>query len=81
MAEPDIAAQAPHMPLLEHVAHETVALAHEELALMLGDDAGRILATMLEHRQRIVNPVIYGRASCDAYDSAHWLIPEGLGQR
>jgi hypothetical protein len=40
--------------LAENIAHEPVALALTECAIVVRGDSGSILTSMLEHRQRII---------------------------
>jgi hypothetical protein len=58
MPDADVAAQLQHVTLLEHVTHETVVLAHEQLALVRSHDAGGILAPVLQHRQRVIDLLV-----------------------
>ncbi len=71
MADAHVAAQLFHVPLLEHVAHQAAALALEQLAVLGGDDAGGVLAAVLEDRERVVEAVIDGFRADDADDAAH----------
>ncbi len=71
--EPDVAAELEHVPLLEHVAHEAVALAHAEAARVVRHDARRVLAAMLQHRERVVERLIHRVLPDDADESAHAL--------
>ena len=57
--------------LLEDVAHESAALAHVELALAAGGDAGGVLAAMLQHRESVIETLVDGAHSDDADDAAH----------
>ena len=47
-------------PLLEDIAHQTLSLADEQLALLRGHDAGGILPAVLQHRQCIVETLVDG---------------------
>ena len=47
MANADIACQLQHVPLMEYVANEAVALSDTKPAVAIGNDAGGVLATML----------------------------------
>ena len=58
VAHADVALELLHVVLLEHIAHQALALAHEQLALGDRGDARGILAAMLEHRQGVIDPLI-----------------------
>ena len=73
VADADVALQAQHVALLEDVAHQAVLLAHEQLAVVAGHDAGGVLAAVLQHRQRVIDLLIDRRVPDDADDSAHCL--------
>ena len=75
MANADVAFQLHHVVLLEHIAHESRALAHVELAFRRGHDAGRILPAVLQHGQRVIQALIDRRISHDADDAAHARSP------
>ena len=62
-----------------------LALAHEQLALGDGHDARGVLAAVLQHRQRVIDPLIDSAGSDDSDDAAHSvqvlrLMTEGLGK-
>ena len=71
MTEPDVAAQAQHVPFLEHVPDEPVALAQTQPAAVVGHDARGILASVLQHGERVVERLIDGFLSDDSDDSTH----------
>src|SRR4029077_10088157 len=71
VADADVALELEHVMLLEHIAHEPAALAHAELAVAIGGDAGGVLATMLQHGHRIIETLVDGACSDDADDAAH----------
>ena len=71
MADPDVALQLEHVLLLKDVAHQTRVLAHEQLAVFAGHDAGRILAAMLQYRQRVIDPLIDCIDTDHSDDTAH----------
>ena len=58
MGDTGVAEQDPHVPGPEHVAHQAIALVHGELPAVRGDDAGRILAAMLQQQQAIVEQLV-----------------------
>src|SRR5437899_2444950 len=71
VADADVALELEHVMLLEDVAHESAALAHVELALAAGGDAGGVLAAMLQHRESVIETLVDGAHSDDADDAAH----------
>jgi hypothetical protein len=71
VADADVAPELEHVMLLEHVAHQPRALAHAQRAFRGHHDAGGILAAVLQHRQRIIDPLIDGIGANDADDAAH----------
>src|SRR5690606_9998900 len=71
MADADVAAQPQHVALLEHVAHEPVALARVQPAVRLRDDTRRILTAVLQDRQRIVERLVDRLMADDSDYSAH----------
>ncbi len=73
VADADIALELKHVTLLEHVPHQAVVLAQEDLALVRRHDARGVLATMLQHRQGVVELLIGGTEADDADDAAHCL--------
>ena len=73
---PMLPLSAQHVALLEDVAHQAVLLAHEQLAFVAGHDAGGVLATMLQHRQRVIDLLVGGRVPDDADDAAHVQLLE-----
>ena len=75
VADADVAGELEHVPLLEHVAHQACALARAQPPLEGGHDAGRILAAVLQHRQRIIQALIDGTGADDADDAAHGAQP------
>ena len=71
MAHADVALELLHVVLLEHIAHQALALAHEQLAVGDGRDARGVLAAMLKHRQRVIDPLIDSAGSDDSGYAAH----------
>ena len=71
MADADVAAQLEHVVAREHVAHESRALVQAQAIAVDGRDAGRVLAAVLQHGQRVVERRRDFRFSDDADDSAH----------
>ncbi|MOA38107.1 hypothetical protein D3C78_1597550 [compost metagenome] len=58
MADADLADQALHVALLEHVTHQAVVLAQKQPAAMAGHDTGSVLAAMLEDGQRVIQRLV-----------------------
>mgnify|MGYP006269004527 CR=1 FL=1 len=66
-----IARQCTHVAGAEHVAHHALGLVHEELAVLLGDDARRILPAVLQKQQSVINQLIDWRGTDHPDDSTH----------
>ena len=78
VADADVALQLEHVMLLEDIAHQAAALAHVQLALAGGGDAGGVLAAVLQHGQRVVEALIDCAGADDSDDAAHaWLASLG----
>ena len=60
MADADVARQPHHVTLTKHIAHEAIGLALLQALLTPGHDARRVLATVLQDRQRVVNRLVNG---------------------
>src|SRR3569623_315242 len=60
LADTGIAQQRTHVSRTEHVAHQAVRLMHCERMSIAGCDARRILSSMLQQQQRIVDLLIDG---------------------
>ncbi|KAF1056225.1 MAG: hypothetical protein GAK44_00288 [Pseudomonas delhiensis] len=75
MADADLADQALHMALLEDVANQAVVLAQVELVILAGDDAGSVLATVLENGKRIIERLVDVRLAHDTDDATHATQP------
>jgi hypothetical protein len=71
MADAHLADQPLHVLLQENVGDEAVTLPQEDVRTFAGDDTGRVLTTMLQDRQRIVELLIDRRFRYDADDAAH----------
>ncbi len=71
MADADVALELEHVLLLKHIAHQAGILAHEQFARLGGHDAGRILTAMLQHRQRVIDPLVDRAHPDHSDDSAH----------
>ena len=71
LAQPGGAGQRAHVAGAEHVAHHAPGLVHEELALLLRDDARGVLPAMLQQQQGVVNQLVDGCVADNADDAAH----------
>ena len=71
LAEPDRAGQPAHVAGAKDVAHHAARLVHEALGALHRDDAGGILAAVLQQQQRVVDQLVDGRLRDDADDAAH----------
>ena len=71
MADADITPQLEHVLLAEDIAHQPLPLAHADKAIGDGDDARRVLAAVLQHRQRVIEPLVDGGSADDGCDAAH----------
>src|SRR3954469_23780558 len=71
VADAVVTLQLQHVLLLEDVAHEPAALAGVQLAIDGSCNARRVLAAMLQDRQRVINPVVDRAGSDNTYDTAH----------
>ena len=58
MANPHVSFQPEHVAHPKDVAHQAIVLALVQLETIAGHDACRILAAMLQNRQRIVNRLV-----------------------
>lgn len=74
VTDADVALQLQHVPLLEHVAHETHVLAQVQRAFVLGHDACRILSTMLQDGERVVDLLVDRRETHDTDDATHGCV-------
>ena len=70
-----VARQGAHIARAKDIAHHALGLVHEELALLLGDDAGRILAAVLQQQQGVIEQLIDRCRAGNAYDSTHTTSP------
>ena len=73
--EADVTAELEHVPLLEHVADEAVALADAQASRVVRHDARGVLASVLQHRERIVDRLIHGLMTDDSDESTHSALP------
>ncbi len=54
MRDADAAFQRGHPLGIEHIAHQAIGLLHAQAGAVGGGDAGRVLATMLEDGQAVI---------------------------
>ncbi len=80
MADADVAPQLEHVMLLEDIAHQAAALAHAQFAFDGSGDAGGILAAMLQHGERVVQPLVDRACADDSDDSAHNAVLTACGR-
>src|SRR5690606_4841937 len=73
MADADAPRQQPHLRLHEHVLHQAVALVDVQPVAVHGGDAGRVLATVLQDLQRVVQAGGDRPVADDSDDAAHGL--------
>ena len=71
VSEAHIAAQAQHVAFLENIPNETVAPAQMQPATFGRHDSRGVLASVLKHGERIVEPLIDRLLSDDSDDSTH----------
>ena len=71
VADADRAQQVAHVARAEDVAHVAARLVHVKRRAVVGDDAGGVLAAMLQEQQPVVEHLVDRRVGDDAYDSAH----------
>ncbi|MFM2065281.1 MAG: hypothetical protein RLZZ584_190 [Pseudomonadota bacterium] len=59
LAQADIARQRAHVAGAEDVAHHAARLVHEELGAARGDDAGGVLAAVLQQQQCVIDQLVH----------------------
>src|SRR5690606_41252431 len=79
MADADAPRQQPHLRLHEHVLHQAVALVDVQPVAVHGGDAGRVLATVLQDLQRVVQAGGDRPGADDSADAAHGLYTSLAG--
>ncbi|MCY1333151.1 hypothetical protein D9M69_188660 [compost metagenome] len=75
MADADLADQALHVALLEHVTDQAVVLAQVQPVVLAGHDAGSVLAAMLKNGERIIKRLVDVRFAHDTDDATHATQP------
>jgi hypothetical protein len=71
MTDAEIADQLLHVARVEDIAHQAIIFAQIEFALVAGDDAGGVLAAMLQHGQRIVDILVDVALGDDTHYPTH----------
>ena len=74
LAQAAVARQRAHVAGAKHVLHHALGLVHEELAILLRHDAGRILPAVLQQQQRVIDQLIDRCVADNADDSTHSSI-------
>src|SRR5690606_21331700 len=81
VADADIAEQFLHVPRVENIAHQAIALALVHAAERLGHHAGSVLTTVLKNGQRVVDLLVDVLLRNDSDNATHALStprPTGL---
>ena len=71
LAQAAVARQRTHVAGAEHIAHHALGLVHEKLALLLGHDAGRILAPVLQQQQGVIDQLVDRGVANNTNNSTH----------
>ena len=71
LTQTDIAWQGPHITCAENVAHHALGFMHEKLLLKLRDDTRRILSTVLQQEQGVVNELIHRCLTDHTHNATH----------
>ena len=71
LAQPHLPRQAAHVARAEDIAHHAARLVHEALGALHGDDAGSVLAAVLQQQQRVIDELVDRRGGDRADDAAH----------
>ena len=71
LAQAAVARQRAHVAGAEHITHHAFGLVHEELALLLGHDAGRVLAPVLQQQQGVIDQLINRGVADNTNNSTH----------
>ena len=71
LTQTDIAWQGPHIASAKHVAHHALGFVHEKLLLKLRDNARRVLPTVLQQQQGVVNELIHRCLTDHTHNAAH----------
>jgi len=74
VGDAELAGEQLHVRHVEHVARQAVALVQADAVAVDGGDAGRVLATVLQHRQAVVEGRGDVAGAGDSDDAAHGLV-------
>ena len=78
VADAHVAGKAQHMAGAEHVPYQPVGFALFQSLLAPGDNACRILATVLHHRQAVIQRLVDRVPANDSDNAAHASLPVHL---
>ena len=70
MTDTHIALQASHVAGVKNITHQAIILAQVQPLSLTGNNPGSVLATMLQYGQTVVNSLIDGTVSNNAYYAA-----------
>jgi hypothetical protein len=73
--DPHVARQVDHVLVVEDVAREAVVLAQVHATVVAGHYPRRVLSTMLQHLQGIVERLVDRVTADDSHNSAHVASP------
>src|SRR5690606_28391214 len=71
LADPAKSGQGPHAARAKHVAHQTMAFEHVEMTAIRRGNSSRILTSVLQQQQAVVDQLIVRSAIDDTNNSAH----------
>ena len=77
MADAGVAHELAHVAGAEDVAHVARRLVHVKHRALAGHDAGRVLTTVLQQQQAVIQDLINRRMRNSADDSAHKRLSSG----
>src|ERR1700681_1454003 len=77
MADAGVAHELAHVAGAEDVAHVTGRLVHVKHRTLAGHDAGRVLTSVLQEQQAVIQDLVDRRMRNSADDSAHKLLSSG----
>ena len=81
LAEADVARQRAHVAGAKDVAHHAARLLHEALGALHRDDAGGVLAAMLQQQQGVVDQLVDRRLRRSLRRFHTWRLLDSQGQR
>ena len=71
MSKPDTPFQVPDVTRVKHILDQAIGFALIDPQVVASHDASCVLASMLQHRQRIIDVLVYVAVANDSYDSTH----------